>query len=466
MEAEPLTNLDVATTPMASSKIETQNESNIEKTEADADAVSLNAMDDNRRFFKMHTGDLAPEDVHILVLILDIDYGQSYIQSGKVDMALNMVDAAMVLANGHLLQRPRNEVGVIACSRNIVMLAHSIDIPLTSYDYQLDTIKTMEYDVSRKVEEELLREFAIVEKLSEEDDKSSLIAESLGLALAYIQKRRRQIPDIYTGRRVQGRILHPSYDNLILEALETNVTINVCAIKVEKQKPLQRATEVTDGLYLCTNETFSLPGSLVDHYLYPSYLVKAPKPHITTPARCACHGFDNKIGFVCAKCNLARPKRPRALARSSARTATRLALSSGPKRSPSLCCTPWSRISPGAYSRMIRKFPSDDAFTRLCASPMPQMPIYIWPCVASSEPKHTSQYTANTPIQHYIHYTTLLHCSCVCVCKPTNSVHFGAKLSAEKVSSIALNLLALANTDRPVAGHCDCPSQDTIQKII
>ncbi|XP_022215110.2 general transcription factor IIH subunit 3-like isoform X2 [Drosophila obscura] len=304
MEAEPLTNLDVATTPMASSKIETQNESNIEKTEADADAVSLNAMDDNRRFFKMHTGDLAPEDVHILVLILDIDYGQSYIQSGKVDMALNMVDAAMVLANGHLLQRPRNEVGVIACSRNIVMLAHSIDIPLTSYDYQLDTIKTMEYDVSRKVEEELLREFAIVEKLSEEDDKSSLIAESLGLALAYIQKRRRQIPDIYTGRRVQGRILHPSYDNLILEALETNVTINVCAIKVEKQKPLQRATEVTDGLYLCTNETFSLPGSLVDHYLYPSYLVKAPKPHITTPARCACHGFDNKIGFVCAKCNL------------------------------------------------------------------------------------------------------------------------------------------------------------------
>ncbi|XP_002133743.2 general transcription factor IIH subunit 3-like [Drosophila pseudoobscura] len=310
MEAQRYNTTNVSIKKMESSKTEAE----ITKSnENRGNQMSTAGMDANRRFFKMRTSLLDSEDVHILVLILDIDYGQSYIQPGKVDMVLNVVDASMVLANGHLLERPHNEVGIIACSRSIVMLAHSIDEPLTTYDFQLDTIKTMEYAVSTKVETELKREFSI-EKLNE-DKKSSLLAESLGLALCYIQKRRRQIPNTSHGRSVQGRILivtgsvlhedvYKNYDNVIQEALETNVTINVCAVKVPKQLPLQRATDTTDGLYFCTNDTMSLSGDLVDHFLYPTYLIKSPRSHIAVPARCACHGFGNKIGFVCGKCKL------------------------------------------------------------------------------------------------------------------------------------------------------------------
>ncbi|XP_034666709.1 general transcription factor IIH subunit 3-like [Drosophila subobscura] len=314
MEAELPSCSNVSTTQMASSKTEAEKKGN---EAAHVVEIPTDSMGDNRRFLKVHKTKLDTEDVQILVLILDIDFGQGYIQPGKVEMVFNMLDAAMVLANGHLLERPRNEVGVIACSRNIVMLAHSIDVPLTSYDYQLDTIMTMEYEVLKKVKAELFRDFSNIDadQVIVDNKKPSLLAEALELALCYIQKRRRQIPDIYPRRRVQAQIVivtgsvlqkevHKRYDNLIQEALETNVTINVCGIKVPKQQPLQRATEVTDGLYLCIDDTFSLVGSLVDHYLYPTFLVKAVKPHITTPARCACHGFANKIGFVCSKCKL------------------------------------------------------------------------------------------------------------------------------------------------------------------
>ncbi|EDW26595.1 GL12900 [Drosophila persimilis] len=125
---------------MESSKTEAEIKKSNEKR---GNQMSTAGMDANRRFFKMRTSNLDSEDVHILVLILDIDYGQSYIQPGKVDMVLNVVDASMVLGQwpsaGETAQRgggSSRAPGALSISSEC--WAHSIDEPLTTYDFQLE----------------------------------------------------------------------------------------------------------------------------------------------------------------------------------------------------------------------------------------------------------------------------------------------------------------------------------------
>eukprot|EP00096_Caligus_rogercresseyi_P013934 TRINITY_DN6501_c0_g1_i1.p1 TRINITY_DN6501_c0_g1~~TRINITY_DN6501_c0_g1_i1.p1 ORF type:complete len:303 (+),score=78.86 TRINITY_DN6501_c0_g1_i1:47-955(+) len=243
----------------------------------------------------------------LLVLVMDMNPHQRLFLEDPTRLT-SVLDSLLCFSNAHLLLHPSNALAALGSMSSGSYFLYppgpDAQVETRQLDGQYELFTLVETTVRNRFSELLQAEKGV------QASEDSPISGSLAMALAYINRRRRETPDL------PARILilsasgdtasqYMNYMNVFFSAQKLNVLLDACML-IHDSPLLQQGADITGGLY------FNVPdlAALLQFLLWIFLPSAEMRPQLGLPsgsrvdfrAACFCHRQLVDVGFVCSVC--------------------------------------------------------------------------------------------------------------------------------------------------------------------
>ena len=248
-----------------------------------------------------------------LAIVVDLNPGQTLFRSSP-KLLLPVVDAAIALANAHVVNHVDNAVAVIAAAGpktgvNFLYRPECKRVGADWNDAQFRPLASLEL----AVRSEATRLLTVETSSSAPHSTQSLVSGGLAVGLAYLNKRKSDAPRvlIITASSCDQNDVsshYMAYMNAFFSAQKSGVRVDACLLGERDSGLLQQGAEITGGLYhrVGLKHLSSLPQFLAWIFLPSADVIGGlalPAPdRLDYRAACFCHRKLVDIGFVCSVC--------------------------------------------------------------------------------------------------------------------------------------------------------------------